>query len=332
MRNTLIFVIPILCLATSSTAIANCAAPVATAGTMQWIPASSEVQYCDGIAWKTSASEVTANACTIAGRTEYRAGQFEFCNGSFWVSMRGGVLDTCPSTASGTLLYDQPAGYLKWCNGANWHRVGARVNGSVTIGYGANNVADQTSYSFGGASIGTPAVDRQVIVGIAARAAAVQTISSVSVAGISALHLRTSTNSNSIYSYWIAPVPAGTTATVDIAFNGTMVRAAIRLWTANNLISIIPVEEYSIRGGVAQLINPPAGSFSIGALYSGNLHATINWTGLTRRSTSAFDDGGVSAAVGHASMESVTAQSGLSVSTSSSAGWSNDTGLILTFR
>lgn len=99
----------------------------------------------------------------------------------------------------------------------------------------AVDTANNTTYSFAGASIGTADATRRVIVAVAyTAAAAIRTLNSATIAGVSAtIHIQAINGSGIVHAGCAlisALVPTGTTATVELTFSSTMTACGISIY------------------------------------------------------------------------------------------------------
>lgn len=304
----------------ASLAFADCSSPVATAGNIQWIAASNEVQYCDGTYWKSASVATQAGTCFAAdaGKILYQSSDLQFCNGANWVSMNGVSLGTSCS-AAGIFTYDSAASLTKWCDGTNWKRVGAD---QVAIAYAGsvNSVADQTTYNFGSVPIGVASATRYVLVGISARSASNFVPTSVTIGGVSATQVVSPYQvGGTTAGFFIAAVPTGTTAAVNVTFSGQMVRAIVESWSVTNLQSTTAITSYNFEPLTGATIAIPAGGAAFGVAGSTQSGAVgvIQWNagGLTNNhSVRVTDDFDYTAAGG--SLAAPTAVAGKSATAS----------------
>lgn len=148
----------------------------------------------------------------------------------------------------------------------------------------ASDTADLTTYTFASQNLGTAFANRQIIVGITGRkAGATTSISSVTIAGISATIVvqqsNTGTNTD-VAGIAIANVPTGTTGDIVVTFGAGMVRSAIHVYRARGIL------EPAFDTGASTALDPtttldiPDTGFAIGVGITA-ASTTAGWTGLT---------------------------------------------------
>ena len=84
---------------------------------------SSVMQYCDGTYWISmkGASNGTC-AAGSAGVQSYTSGAMQFCDGTNWYLMKGGNSGSCAGTTAGTQRFSSPK--YQFCDGTNWYDMG----------------------------------------------------------------------------------------------------------------------------------------------------------------------------------------------------------------
>lgn len=150
-----------------------------------------------------------------------------------------------------------------------------------TLSYRTNVVdaANSTTYTFNTVDIGTAAANRHVIVGVVSRHASVaNTVSSATIAGVTASIVADGVISNSQAALLIAAVPTGTTGTIAITLSGGSERCGIAVWAAYGLLSATPVASLNTASGTLD-INTSAN----GIIVAVNLGVsqTPVWSGIT---------------------------------------------------
>ena len=150
-----------------------------------------------------------------------------------------------------------------------------------------NNTANQSSYTFTGASIGTAAANR-IVVAVVHFSFTNDTvdINSVTLGGTAmnlAVKAQTGSNMAGIYTL---PVSSGTTANIVVNGNVTGTRCNVFIYSIYGLNSETPSDTDSMSG-----INIFTGSISLNTLSAGIVIATVNastspatdvtWTGVT---------------------------------------------------
>lgn len=152
----------------------------------------------------------------------------------------------------------------------------------------AENTSSLSSYSFTSQPIGSAQADRYVIVGIG-WANLSPTISSVTIGGVSATNIATNANANGNSALYIALVPTGTTANVDIAFSGaTGIHCGIAVWSATGLLSTTAVSSGNNSSSATPSVTLTTvnGGFVVAYAHVGSntsySNTTVPWTGVTQ--------------------------------------------------
>lgn len=189
---------------------------------------------------------------------------------------------------------------------------------TVTATDSAFSVTNLTTYTFTAMSLGTASENRYILVGISARSGTAETISTVTVGGISATQVIDFQDSTSNAGLFIAAVPTGATGNVVVTFTGAMVRAAVGLWAVTGLRSTTPFD--TATDGVSAYsaaIDIPARGFAVGIAFS---HETgsLTWTNLTEDFDIFMNDNNNGNA-GFASLYSINGQTNLTVSVNAAA-------------
>lgn len=158
----------------------------------------------------------------------------------------------------------------------------------------ASSTASTASYTFSSYGLSTATADRLVVIGIMGGAADVETVSSVTIAGISATLVANngqgSAGATASTCLAYALVPSGTTGTIVVNWTAGMSRCAIRGWSLYNVQNTTPVD--SEAPASADPVNFSLNTLSRGvALGVGYLRiaGTAIWTGLTEDFDSVFD-------------------------------------------
>lgn len=139
-----------------------------------------------------------------------------------------------------------------------------------------------TVYTFTGASIGTAASDRRVIVAVMGGGSnSGVTLSSVTVGGVTATINGQATNGNSVGAIVTAAVPTGTTGDIVVTFSGQKERCNVGVWSATGLTSnaAIDFDSGTADPGTATL-DAVIGGFCIALAVSSNT-TTLTWTNVT---------------------------------------------------
>ena len=191
----------------------------------------------------------------------------------------------------------------------------------ATITYTDKGVdgADGTTYSFTGKSFGTASADRYIIVGVGATSDFTNSISSLTIGGVTATQrVYRSGSLSGAYAnaaIFIAAVPTGTTGTVAVTWASTNYRCSIGVWATTGLTGAGAATDTD--SGAADpttvAMNCDAGGVMVGYghSYDAGADGSHTWTNLTEN----FDElveGGASYHTG-ACAAFASAQSGLSV-------------------
>lgn len=146
------------------------------------------------------------------------------------------------------------------------------ANPSVTWTAGTTFTTSGSSHSGGnynGMSIGAADSSRKIIAVVGWGSASDQTISSMTIGGVSAtvvVNADTATSSGGL-AIAIADVPTGTTADVAITFSGTVARSSVSLYRVINLTSSTihasTTDTAATSGEVTGSLNVPANGFCI---------------------------------------------------------------------
>lgn len=171
----------------------------------------------------------------------------------------------------------------------------AAAGGTITSTFIAatGNTSDTSTYTFSGASIGTAASDRIVVVAAWVRAASTVSISSLTIGGVSATAIVTAegtgTASNRL-SIYALNVTSGTTADIVVNCSTAGVRAGIGVWrfsgqsTPSTTAHATATDTTASSNALSATINIPAGGTVIAASADGGgTTLTCTWTGATER-------------------------------------------------
>jgi hypothetical protein len=156
------------------------------------------------------------------------------------------------------------------------------------------NAGASASYSFTSQAIGAEDNSRCVVVAVIGRAGGALDVSSVTVGGISATLARAGGGVELPVELWIARVPTGTTATIDVTFTGTSNFCAIGVWSVTNIDSLTPTDTAASSIG-SILIDVEAVGIIVAVSSSLN-GATSTWTNATERYDAAIGGVGSSGA------------------------------------
>lgn len=141
----------------------------------------------------------------------------------------------------------------------------------------ASDATDLTTYTFASQNLGTASTDRVIAIAIGGRQSTPQSVSSVTIAGVTATQAVSITANNPIAIYY-AVVPSGTTGDVVVEFSGGVLRCAIGLWHITGGVGSISTDT-----GVASIdITGANGGFIV--VFSTKTGAgTATWTNATER-------------------------------------------------
>lgn len=142
---------------------------------------------------------------------------------------------------------------------------------------------DATSFSFASQPLGTATSDRRILVSVCGINAGSGTISTVTVAGVSAAKLVEATRNNNTSSIWIAEVPSGTTGTISGTCSTTKSRYGIGTWAVYGLTSNTPLDTdfTSGTGALSRTLTTTVGGlvFALSSDASSNINTM---TGVTQ--------------------------------------------------
>jgi len=143
----------------------------------------------------------------------------------------------------------------------------------------AVDATDLTTYTFSTIDIGTAGSNRHVIVGVVARnGTANRTISSATIAGVSASIAADGSGGNTEAGILIAAVPTGTTGTISITFSAGQLRCGIAVWAAYDLTSATAFASLATSSTTLD-INTPADGIIVAV--SMGVSTTPVWSGIT---------------------------------------------------
>ena len=193
-----------------------------------------------------------------------------------------------------------------------------------------DNIADQTTYTYTAASIGTASAGRYVVIGVsgASGTTATRTVTSLTIGGVSATAIQNPLTSIATSLFGLT-VAAGTTADIVVTFSAAVVYSKIYIYTVTGLNSTTPIDSDSASAsGVTSIsltltTQPNAAIISICS--GGNETTSITgWTNLTQNQSSVIDGRTASAASGIASGTIID-----TVVTTQTAGFSRQTAVVL---
>jgi hypothetical protein len=126
-------------------------------------------------------------------------------------------------------------------------RTEAAASGPASVTYitKVEDISNTSPYTFTGASIGSEAADRIVVVAVASEGTGgAITIDSVTIGGNAAtLAVKNSTNGRTVAGIYYLAVPSGTTATIVVTIStGSPQRCVIGIWNVNGAASGTPYD------------------------------------------------------------------------------------------
>ena len=147
-----------------------------------------------------------------------------------------------------------------------------------------SSTSDLTTYTFAGVDIGTAATNRHVVVGVQGSGGTARTLSSVTVAGVTATILVEATDTGGggedHVALVIAAVPTGTTGDVVVTWSGAFARGAYGVWAVYGLESPTPVDTTQSTASPGALsVDTTADSIVI-AVSAPNNSSTTAWSGV----------------------------------------------------
>lgn len=158
-----------------------------------------------------------------------------------------------------------------------------------------DDTSDASTYTFTGAAIGVAATDRLVVVGIGASAGGARSVSSVTIGGVTAALINTSTlSADGIAAIACLRVAAGTTANIVVNFSGGCTSCSIGVWNINGQQSDTPVANLnsnsaSSDNGKNVNIAVKDKGCAIGVSAKGFQNDGYTWTGASERYDAALD-------------------------------------------
>lgn len=164
---------------------------------------------------------------------------------------------------------------------------------SFTYNGSANDSTDLTTYSFTSVSIGTAATNRLVFVTVTSVASGNRLISSATIGGISATVIESTPNAGASTKIIYAVVPTGTTATISITFDSTVLRCGVGSYSIYNLKSTSPVSRANgstwTSGAISATLSVPENAIILAGVSNSTNSNTFTWTNLTSNYDSLVD-------------------------------------------
>ena len=155
---------------------------------------------------------------------------------------------------------------------------------AITFTESATSTSNLTTYTFSSLNLGTASSGRQIVV--AAFGTSSQTISTLTVGGISASLIvgRTDTSSERRVELWAAPVPTGTSGDVVVTWSGAQIRSGVGVFSMTGALSTAnDTQSDAVASGASSVsLNIPSngGAIAVGDSATSGLNS---WTGLTER-------------------------------------------------
>lgn len=157
------------------------------------------------------------------------------------------------------------------------------------------DTTDATTYTFAGKSIGTASADRVVAVFIHGRGGTARTVSTVTIAGVSATIVTATNVSSQQPAAWAyALVPSGTTGDVVVTFSGSLSRAGIELYTITGG-PITVVDSDTTATSSALTVDVATGGVTLMGASRGAGTGTVTWTGVTGDHSVTIESGSIMA-------------------------------------
>lgn len=158
----------------------------------------------------------------------------------------------------------------------------------ATISFEASEIkaTNATVFTHTAMALGTASGDRQIVVAIdALNVAALRTILSVTVAGVTATELVfASVNQGLRYTHaaiYIATVPAGATGDVVITWSGSQERASCATYAVYGALSTADDTNTSTADPMVATLDIPANGVAVGVAHGESTPTAFVWTNLT---------------------------------------------------
>lgn len=162
--------------------------------------------------------------------------------------------------------------------------VGGSDNPSISFIGSASSNTDLSVYTFSAQSLGAAASDRKIIVGIGWSSATAQTLSSVTIGGVTATiigQIESSGSSSGPSALVIAAVPTGATGDVVVTLSGGVQRLGIGIFRVVGLVSstahATATDDTAVSGVVTTTLNVPANGIVV-AMAGSVDGASWSWT------------------------------------------------------
>lgn len=153
---------------------------------------------------------------------------------------------------------------------------------TVTFTASVVDGSNLTEYTFSSVSLGTADSTRKIVVAASALQGA-GTISTLTVAGITATIVKVQSQDTGRMELWQADVPTGTTGDIVVTWNAGTLQCAIGVHSVLNAASGAHETDGDNSDPWNDSITVPAGGVLIGAAVHGSTLSTFSWTNLTER-------------------------------------------------
>ena len=156
--------------------------------------------------------------------------------------------------------------------------------GQATVALTDNSVdlGDTTTYTFSSQSLGAAASNRRIIIAVAGDGTTTAIVSTLTVAGISAVKIAATQNVDTQVEIWIAEVPTGATGDVVVTFAGAKARCGIGVYRALDCLLTAEATAGSTADPMSASLFIPSLGIAIGVALD-NSTSTHTWTNLTER-------------------------------------------------
>jgi hypothetical protein len=153
----------------------------------------------------------------------------------------------------------------------------------------ATDSSGATTYTFSNHAIGASATNRYVLIQVSGTVSGVsRNIASVTVGGNTPTVLATTsgTSQRGCQGFYIISIPAGTTATTVVTFDGGMQCAQISIWRLAGLSSLTPVDTQYVESSSTTDLSCNINARSGGAIFAGSVNRgnlpTQTWSGADK--------------------------------------------------
>lgn len=153
---------------------------------------------------------------------------------------------------------------------------------TVTLTDNSVDTTNLTAYTFSSQSLGTAAVDRRIIIGVAGSGANAGAVSTLTVGGVSATNIIALENVDTETEIWIADVPTETTGDVVVTFAAVKARCGIGVYRAIGSRSGAIATSSSTADPMSASLLIPYDGIAVGVGMDQST-STYTWTNLTER-------------------------------------------------